>query len=204
MDIRMPVMDGIEATQRIRDPKSCVLNHEIPILAMTANVQQSDRAICIDAGMNGFVPKPISPVALRAALEEWLPGGTVKAHTETERAALPSLDSSFAPVFNRSGMLERAMGDQSLAAEILKAFLEDMPRQIDKLKELLKNGEVQSCGIQAHSIKGAAANVGAERLCQVALEMEIAGDAGDLDAIAARMYSLESGLLELRAEAIPR
>jgi len=204
MDIRMPVMDGIEATRRIRDPKSCVMNHQIPILAMTANVQHSDRAKCIDVGMNGFVPKPISPIALHAALEQWLPGLPGKSHPEEVSVALPTLDASLAPVFNRSGMLERAMGDQKLAAEILNAFLEDMPLQMDKLRELLRNGEVKSCGIQAHSIKGAAANIGGERLSQVALEMEQAGDAGDLNAIAARMDSLESRFVELREEAISR
>jgi HPt (histidine-containing phosphotransfer) domain-containing protein len=94
------------------------------------------------------------------------------------------------------------MGDQRLAAEILNAFFDDMPRQIEKLNDLLKNGDAQTCGRQAHSIKGAAAHVGGERLRQVALEMEKAGDAGDLNAIAARMDSLESRFLELRAEAL--
>lgn len=70
----MDGMDGVQAARWIRNPNSPVLNHEIPFLAMTANVQQSDRVICLDAGMNEFIPKPVSPLALRAALAEWLPG----------------------------------------------------------------------------------------------------------------------------------
>jgi CheY-like chemotaxis protein len=73
MDMRMPVMDGIAATLRIRDQNSEVINHAVPVVAMTANVLQADRQRCLDAGMNGFVSKPISPEALRAALQEWLP-----------------------------------------------------------------------------------------------------------------------------------
>jgi CheY-like chemotaxis protein len=73
MDMRMPEMDGVEATRRIRNPNSAVLNRQIPILAMTANVQQSDQSTCIEAGMNGFISKPIVPSEVRAALERWLP-----------------------------------------------------------------------------------------------------------------------------------
>jgi PAS domain S-box-containing protein len=76
MDMRMPEMDGVEATRRIRDPHSAVLNHEIPIIAMTANVQQSDRDACLQAGMNDFVTKPISPAEVRRVVEQWLPINT--------------------------------------------------------------------------------------------------------------------------------
>jgi CheY-like chemotaxis protein len=76
MDMRMPEMDGVEATRRIRDPQSAVLNHDIPIIAMTANVQQADRSRCFDAGMNGFITKPVLPAEVREVLARWLsPGG---------------------------------------------------------------------------------------------------------------------------------
>lgn len=74
MDVRMPVMDGIEAARRIRNPQSSVLNHSVPIIAMTANVQKSDEDRCTGAGMNGFIPKPVSVKALREALEKFLAG----------------------------------------------------------------------------------------------------------------------------------
>ncbi len=96
------------------------------------------------------------------------------------------------------------MGDEQLATEILNAFFQDTPRQIEELRVLLENGEAQACGRQAHSIKGAAANVGGERLRQVALEMEKAGDAGDLNAVAAGMDGLEASFLEFQAEAVLR
>jgi len=73
MDCQMPVMDGYEATRIIRDPKSDVLNHTIPIVAMTANALVGDREKVLDVGMNDFVTKPVSMQKMREALERWIP-----------------------------------------------------------------------------------------------------------------------------------
>jgi len=73
MDVQMPVMDGLEATRQIRDPNSAVRNHMIPIIAMTAGVMQKDQERCMDAGMNDYVTKPVSPQALAETLGKWLP-----------------------------------------------------------------------------------------------------------------------------------
>ncbi|MFZ4618419.1 MAG: ATP-binding protein, partial [Rectinemataceae bacterium] len=72
MDLHMPGMDGLEATRRIRDPLSEVLDHSIPIVAMTASAMKGDRERCLDAGMNDYVSKPIRPEALKAVVERWL------------------------------------------------------------------------------------------------------------------------------------
>jgi len=68
------VLDGFEATRRIRDPGSEVLNHRIPIIAMTAWAMQGDRKRCMEAGMNDYISKPISPLTLSEALMRWLGG----------------------------------------------------------------------------------------------------------------------------------
>jgi signal transduction histidine kinase/DNA-binding response OmpR family regulator len=73
MDVLMPEMDGLEATRKIRNPQSAVRNHQIPIIAMTAGAMQGDREKCLEAGMNDYVSKPISPQALADALDKWLP-----------------------------------------------------------------------------------------------------------------------------------
>ncbi len=73
MDCQMPVMDGYEATRQIRDPNTAVLNHSIPIVALTANAMQGDREKCLLAGMDDYLAKPIAPRDLAAALEKWLP-----------------------------------------------------------------------------------------------------------------------------------
>ncbi len=73
MDCQMPVMDGYEATCKIRDAESKVLNHAVPIIAMTANVMQGDREKCLQAGMNDYISKPIDRDDLAQLLTKWLP-----------------------------------------------------------------------------------------------------------------------------------
>jgi CheY-like chemotaxis protein len=70
MDVQMPEMDGLEATRVIRDPQSSVLNHRVPIIAMTAYAMTGDRELCLDAGMNDYVSKPIHPQKLLEAVEK--------------------------------------------------------------------------------------------------------------------------------------
>jgi len=73
MDVQMPVMDGLEATRKIRDPNSAVLNHQIPVIAVTAGVMQRNRERCMEAGMNDYIAKPVSPQTLAEVLAKWLP-----------------------------------------------------------------------------------------------------------------------------------
>ena len=72
MDVQMPEMDGLEATRRIRDRSSRVLNRCVPIIAMTANAMKADEDRCRDAGMDDFLPKPVQPSELLARIEHWI------------------------------------------------------------------------------------------------------------------------------------
>jgi HPt (histidine-containing phosphotransfer) domain-containing protein len=94
-------------------------------------------------------------------------------------------------IFDREGVLGRLEGDIELAQIAFAAFLEDIPIQIQALKDLVKRGDALGAARQAHSIRGAAANVGGERLRAVASEMERSADVGDLHFIDVRMDELE-------------
>ncbi len=72
MDVQMPEMDGFEATKRIRNPESRVLNHDIPIIAMTAHAMQGDRELCLAAGMNDYVSKPVQAQGLFDKIEQFI------------------------------------------------------------------------------------------------------------------------------------
>ncbi len=72
MDLQMPEMDGFETTRRIRDPRSGVLRHDLPIVAMTAHALKEDRQRCLDAGMDDYIAKPFMPDEVAAALERQL------------------------------------------------------------------------------------------------------------------------------------
>jgi signal transduction histidine kinase/DNA-binding response OmpR family regulator len=202
MDVQMPEMDGLEATRHIRNPQSAVLNHQIPIIAMTAHAMQGNRERCLEAGMNDYVSKPISPQALAKALEKWLPREAAAAPKQAtgkpEETAPVSVKESKVPVFDKAGMMVRLMDDEDLARTVVRVFLEDIPKQIEVLKGYLKAGDAASAERQAHSIKGASANVGGEALREVAFEMEKAAKAGDLESITARLPELKIQFARLK------
>ncbi len=87
MDVQMPVMDGLEATECIRDPASGVKNHLIPIIALTAGAMKSDRELCYTAGMNDYITKPVDPIVLREKLQVWLPEVAKKSEVSVAREA---------------------------------------------------------------------------------------------------------------------
>jgi CheY-like chemotaxis protein/HPt (histidine-containing phosphotransfer) domain-containing protein len=200
MDVQMPVMDGLEATRRIRDSRSAVKNHRIPVIAMTAGVMQNDREQCLNAGMNDYVAKPVSPHALAEVLGKWLPkekneGG--KKNTDSGAAAAYFNQQSSA-IFDRAAMMTLLMDDADLIRTVTECFLEDIPRQLAVLKGCLEAGDAAGLERQAHSIKSAAANVGGKRLQAEAAALEKVANGGDLTAVALRMAELETQFVVLR------
>ena len=140
MDVQMPEMDGLEATRQIRDPQSAVQRHDIPIIAMTAHAMQGDRERCLEAGMNDYVTKPVSPQALADALERWLPRDDAAALAQPatgSRGSSPTaVRASEVPVFDRAGMLARLMDDEDLARVVADGFLADAPKQVEALRDV--------------------------------------------------------------------
>ena len=196
MDVQMPEMDGLEATRRIRNPQSAIRNRQIPIIAMTAHAMQGDRETCLEAGMNDYVSKPVSAQALAEALDRWLPKETAatiqQAPGAPEETASASAPEPQTPVFDKAGMMAGLMDDEELVRTVAKVFLADIPRQIEALRGYLEAGDASGAERQAHTIKGASANVRGEALRAVTLEMERAAKAGDLDTVKARMAEMEA------------
>jgi len=205
----MPEMDGFEATWRIRDHRSAVLNPGVAVIALTADAMQGDREKCLEAGMNDYLSKPINVAELRAALEKWLPRIEAvsaapqveegKTHSESgkddpQKDAIPEPGDKGVDeisVFNEIELLERLMGDQELVNIVVTTFQEDMPRQINALKQSLASGDLTSAHRQAHTIKGASANLGAGNLRQAASEMEKLGSSSELLAVDALSKMLD-------------
>ena len=204
MDVQMPEMDGLEATRRIRDPGSAVLNRGVPIIAMTAHAMKDDRARCLEAGMDDYVTKPISPDALAAALDRWLPGEPQDAlpldHSPVKpRPAPPAgVAGVETPVFDAAGMLARLMDDEELAGTVVGGFLGDAPRLVEALRSCIGAGDLAGALRQAHTLKGASAAVGGEALRAVAAAMEAAATAGDTAGLASRLPDLEAAFERLR------
>jgi CheY-like chemotaxis protein/HPt (histidine-containing phosphotransfer) domain-containing protein len=177
MDCHMPIMDGFEATRRIRN----TLHGDsaaVPIIAITASAMSDDRDRCLSQGMNDYLAKPVELAALRNVLAKWL--------QESDAAGTAKPPGQFTgeppkAIFDLDALLERMMGDRQLAGVVIKAFLEDAPTQLNNLRTRLADADVPGVRAQAHQIKGAAATVAAEGLRSLALSIEREGAAGQLD-----------------------
>ena len=193
MDCQMPEMDGYEATARIRDPRSSVRDHGVPVIAMTAHAMKADRDKCLSAGMNDYVSKPVKAAALVEVLERWLPKRTDNGDfaSSSEPSRSETVASSKALAFDKSDLVERMMGDNELAREVVDCFLQDTPAQIAALREHLNLASIAVAARFAHSIRGAAANVSAQALSAIAAELEISGAAGDLASVLTQFRELE-------------
>ena len=193
MDLQMPEMGGIEATERIRSPESNVINHDVAIIALTANAMQGDREICIDAGMNDYLTKPINRQALANIVAKWLPTDEPNnKKQEIEEAAKNTMDtSSSLPIFDENSLLNRLSGEKKIVEVIIKVFLKDIPNQIEVLHKALETKDITNTELQAHKINGAAANVGGEALREVAGIMEKAAKAGDMATARGKLDELD-------------
>jgi PAS domain S-box-containing protein len=188
MDVQMPELDGLTTTRFIRSTACGDRNRDMPIIAMTAHAMEGDKQKCIAAGMNDYMAKPISPHSLAEKLTLWLPNLSHESVPMPQANSVkPTADLASLPSLDRASLLDRLMGDETVADLILQGFVADIPQQITTLQTYLQAGDVQQATRQAHTIKGAAANVGAEALRVLALAMETAGRAGDLGSM--RAYS---------------
>ncbi len=149
--------------------------------------------------MDDYLAKPVDPHAFVEVLERWLSKGNGNGEgTRNEQEAGPTYGGAKGaakaaiPVFDQAGMLERVLNDEDLVGLILEAFLSEFPHQIEKLKNALDADDVPASRRHAHSIKGAAANVGGETMREVAGMMEEAGSVGDLDSIRASLIDLDA------------
>ncbi len=201
MDVQMPVMDGFEATRRIRDKKSKVLSHDVPVIAMTANALQGDRENCLQAGMNDYVSKPIDPQKLSDVLQSWLPAVevTVEAQSEKDLASEPVEDPNQPPVFDKKSLMQRLMDDEELARSILEIYLTETPRQLQELKDCLEKGDMGGIELHSHTIKGSSANIGGEALRAAALVVEKCTKSGDLEGARAGLPEMERQYGRLKA-----
>ncbi len=186
MDLQMPVMDGFEATGRIRkDELSVGGNYRVPIIALTAYAMKDDKKRCISAGMDDYLCKPVDANALESILEKWLKDkiriGWEKFSASAKSSANNVIDSSI--VFDYRGVCERLTNDSDLVKNILKLFFIDTPPKMSLLKKAIFEENYTDVEMLSHAIKGAAANVGLERIRSIAAVIELAGHAGDLSIV---------------------
>ena len=180
MDLQMPVMGGIDATVETRLRERGTGRH-VRIVAMTAHAMKGDRERCVDAGMDGYLSKPIDPSMLFAVVEQHAGGGVRPA------AARPM-------AFDEGALRRRLSGDRELMADVIGVFLEDLPLRLAAIKEAVTARNAEALRVAAHALKGAAGNLSALGLFDAARVLERVGEESRMNAADAawRQLSVEA------------
>jgi len=193
MDVQMPEMDGIEATQKIRINERQTDTH-IPIIAMTAHAMQGDRQRCLDAGMDQYLSKPIRIKQLTEALEAI--GATLGNRADQANCLVKG------ELVNWNEAMKTVDNDSFLLCEVVKVFLEDQKRLLNELKLAIRTADAVKMQREAHSLKGALLHLGASRPMDVAFEIEKQGAKGKFFGVDELYLSLETLLDQLKLELV--
>jgi two-component system, sensor histidine kinase and response regulator len=195
MDIQMPVMGGLEATRIIRaanNPRT----RRLPIIAMTANAMAGDAQKYLEAGMDGYVSKPIDRELLKTELErfaERTQNPAIPAPAPTSPAAHggaigPLVDEQ---IFNFNELLERVDSDRDLMRELLEIFKSDFPRHHSELLAAVTGGDMRRVQSIGHTLKGMFSNLAAGRAAAISAELEKIGNGTSTSSLPEAVASLE-------------
>jgi CheY-like chemotaxis protein/HPt (histidine-containing phosphotransfer) domain-containing protein len=191
MDIRMPIMDGVQATILIREME---LNNKYrtPIIALTANTMPHDLKRYAASGIDDCIAKPVKLETVKSALQRFLNyTPTLVRGSRSEQRKLNSINSSMKamsevesdvvvenktarnlPIFNTDQAKRISIGNLSILHRIVDKYREDTPKQIAKLEQAINNNDTETVERAAHSIKGSSRSIGAMRLGQAAFQLE--------------------------------
>jgi CheY-like chemotaxis protein len=187
MDVQMPELDGLEATRQI-----CLrwTRSERPrIIAMTANAMQGDREMCLAAGMDDYIAKPIRVNELVEALNK-CPQRRQKGEPVTETNVIDE------KAFNE--LVASVGGDTAFLSELIDTYFSDATELLAAMRRALTDGKVEEFRRAAHSLKSNSANLGAMRLSGLAKELEMMGKAGVLDGAADKIARAESEYAQVK------
>jgi len=172
MDMQMPEMDGFEATRILRQREKTNGNHQ-PVVAMTALAMNGDKERCIEAGMDGYLSKPIRPQELDEVLDRHVAlKDAGSAQDKSVTAANNSIDVS--------QLLDRVDGDRALLAELVDLFRADFPAYLIAVQQAIYQQDANGLRSAAHTLKGALANLSVIEASALAAELEAIGKSLDL------------------------
>jgi CheY-like chemotaxis protein/HPt (histidine-containing phosphotransfer) domain-containing protein len=189
MDVQMPEMGGFEATAAIRDGERGGDRH-LPIIAMTAHAMKGDRELCLEAGMDAYVMKPVDAPALFEAIERVVPGAGRRLGS-----ARPAAAST--PAIDRKSVLDRVEGDVGLLKEMVEILRAEYPPLLSEISRCLNASDAKGLERAAHALKGAVSNFGAPIAYDGALRLERAGRDGHLGEAAQALEGLEGEMERL-------
>ena len=178
MDMQMPEMDGLEATQRIRAEFP---ERKLPIIALTANAMKGDLEVCLDAGMDDYIAKPIDRQQLFHTLRQWLPPSPPAAPAATSLppptatpGPAPAMELPELPGVDVAGALQRLGLSYTAYENILFRFADGQPQTLGELQAAFARADWEAARRHAHALAGAAGNVSADDLHALAKRLELA------------------------------
>jgi two-component system, sensor histidine kinase and response regulator len=183
MDVMMPEMNGLEATQEIRKRQNAGTfeNYQsrIIIIAMTAQAMQGDREKCIESGMDDYLAKPIRPGDVRNMLAKWtMQNDSSQPNTPPAAAAAPATQQA---AVDMERLSEMAGGDKDMLQELVELYYKQTSKQLQQLESAIREGKAEEVRHVAHSCKGASATMGMAPLAAIFFELEKKGRAAVLD-----------------------
>ena len=186
MDMLMPVMDGLEATRRFRQTEQ---GRRTPIVAMTANAMQGDRDLCIDAGMDDYLSKPIETTELQRVLAQYVPNKLKQRDFEGSPSTMNSLPL---PVTPEHFDYQQALvdSDQEVLEIIEEVFIEQWPLDLEKMQQALTDGDLKPVMHVAHALKGTFAMFGARPAVGLAQSVEKLANDQIADGISERLSAM--------------
>jgi len=208
MDCQMPKMDGFEATRVIRQIEEQMQTGEvarktnssygrrhrrtnrIPIVALTANAMKGDREVCLEAGMDDYLSKPIQPQKVIEMMNYFL--------SSSEDSATSDALAADPEVCDVAALLARFEGDEGLVQELAGLFLDDSPSLVGKIRQAVQSCDSPSLQKAAHALKGSVSNFSAQRTHEAALRLEEIGRAGQAATAQPALEYLEKSIHELQ------
>jgi len=199
MDCQMPVLDGYEATRRIRSGTLPGIDTKIPVIALTAYAMPGDRVRCTSAGMNDYVSKPIRPEALRMALLRCgISAGTTAPFDQAPKGS-PSPSWVVDPRMVATIRALPGVHGPSLLPEMIEAFLSTHSGSLDDMTRMARARSGSELADTAHRLAGSCSNFGARQSQEAALALERLAAEGNWDESEARLGSLREALHRLHA-----
>ena len=200
MDCQMPVMDGYEATHKIRRIENADGLPPTPIIAMTANAMAGDREKCINSGMDDYLPKPVSLERLRSCIASWLTTtDRLPQRAPLEVPPLKQRRTEGKPVLDEKVLreLREIMDDDYIG--LLRTYLRNAPQLLEQARSAIEQADIAALVNPVHSLKSSSANVGAMELSELAREAERQARQGDLAAAGVTFEAVEVAFIKAEA-----
>jgi two-component system, sensor histidine kinase and response regulator len=190
--VQMPEMDGLEASRRLNaDADGAGRPH---IVAMTANAMEGDREMCLAAGMDDYLTKPLRQRTLKDALLRWIVEPPAAVSDPGPPNGAPRDDSAVAQVLDEAIIAELDSLEGAVLADLVALFFDEAAQRLSELGDAVDRADAGAIARMAHTLKGNSLTLGAGHVARIATELETSAKAGDLTPAAALLEALRGAL----------